>query len=163
MNIKPRHMRTRTDVHIPITLIGVLKVKAKELMNTDQKVQLELERGDKLLLEPLFLTLAGLPAIAERLDTYMTREEIHAKEKEIKDTHALIKDVTMALIKNGKAHEIQSVLEKVKSGEMNLEDLKDFVAQYETEEQVVEESVTGMLNDIETDLINGNPEEEPNV
>jgi hypothetical protein len=155
MNLKPHHMRNRTDVHIPITLIGVLKVKAKELMNTDQKVSLELERGGQLLLEPLFLTLAGLPAIAERLDTFMTREEIHAKEKEIKESHALIKELTMGLIKNGKANEIQTILEKVKSGEMNLDQLRTYVELLKPEEEVREAAVESLNEKIEESIING--------
>lgn len=130
VQMKKRHLRGQTDVHIPVSLIGFIRAQAKPILHTDQKVELKLERG-VLRLDPLWLTMNPPPAIAEKLDLYMTREEMIQLEKDIIDTQSTIKQLTIALVKNGSPDQIPVILGKLQSGEMDLQGLKDAVAALE--------------------------------
>lgn len=123
VQMKKRHLRGQTDVHIPASLIGFIRSQAKPLLHTDQKVELKLE-GCTMRIDPLWLTFNPPPAIAEKLDLYMTREEMIKLEKDIIDTQSMIKQLTIALVKNGSPDQIPVILEKMKSGELDLEGLK---------------------------------------
>lgn len=137
VQMKKRHMRGQTETHIPVTLIGYARARAKEILHTSEKVEFKLERG-VLKMDPLFLTMNNIPAIAEKFDLYMTREEMIKLEKEIIETQQLLKQLTVALVKNGSPEDIMVTLERVKTGELDLEGLKAMVESLEPKEESVE-------------------------
>lgn len=141
VQMKKRRMREQTEKHIPVTLIGYARTRAKEILHTSDKVEFKLERG-VLRIDPLFLTMNNIPAIAEKFDLYMTREEMVKLEQEIIETQQLLKQLTVALVKNGSPEDIMVTLERVKTGELDLDGLKTMVESLEPKEESVEANKT---------------------
>lgn len=118
-----RELRTRTDVHIPLTLIGFLKAQAKEKMYTSDKVEIKIPRG-VIKIEPLWLQFNEPIQIAEQLHVYLSQSEITVLEKEIIEAQELIKEITLALVKNGSPAEVDTILNDVKAGKLDIEQLR---------------------------------------
>lgn len=136
--LKPRHLRNRTEDHIPMSLIGFLKTQATAQMHTPNKVILDATDGRKLRFEPLYLSMASVADVATQLNLYFTREELIQKDKEILEVQKLLKEVTTDLLRKGDAAMLEGFLQRAAKGEIKIEDLRKMKEELFKKEEINE-------------------------
>ena len=116
VQMKKRHARTKTDAQLSSITLQFLKLAAFSKINTGEKLTISINKNKTLELEPLFIAMASDVEIFEKLDLYLTREDLF-------DLSQLIKNILENVDSIEKKLNLQDVdtLEKIVSGEITVE------------------------------------------